>query len=257
MSFTISPTWYQDFFTELPNEFWRQAMPPESADAEIDFAERHLALTPNARVLDVPCGSGRHSLALATRGYRVTGLDISDEAITHARQSAETAGLEVDLRVADMRDLPPDRSYDAAVCLGNSFGYLDIPGTRAFVNALAGSIRTGGGLLIDSSTAAETLLPHYQDGSQTMPVGDITMEATREYDIVRSRVFSHYRFSRGDEAVDVTAVHYVHTCAQIANLLTEAGFTDLQFHAGPDGTQYQVGAGRLFLTARRTQHRLT
>ncbi|GAA1589354.1 hypothetical protein GCM10009789_48760 [Kribbella sancticallisti] len=252
MSFTISSTWYQDFFTELPNEFWRQAMPPEATGADIDFTERHLELRPDARVLDVPCGSGRHALELAARGHRVTGLDISDEAVAHGRRAAEAAGLDVDLRVADLRDLPQDSSYDAAVCLGNSFGYLDLAGTRAFVEALAGSLRPGGGLVIDSSTAAETMLPHYQGGSQTMSVGDITMEARREYDVLRSRAFSHYRFSRGDEAVDVTAVHYVLTCAQIAALLTEAGFVELEFFGGPDDTQYEVGSGRLLVTARRS-----
>ncbi len=249
MSFTVSPTWYQDFFTELPNEFWRRAIPPESAGAEIDFAERHLGLTPGARVLDVPCGSGRHSLILAARGYRTTGIDISEEAIAYAAQQAE--GLEVDLRVGDLRELPQDSAYAAAVCLGNSFGYLDLAGTAVFTKALAGAIRPGGGLLIDSSTAAETLLPGYKDGSSSMSVGDITMTATREYDVLRSRLFSHYRFTRGDESVDVTAVHHVHTCAQIAALLEEAGFTELKFYGGPEGSPYEVGGGRLFLTARR------
>lgn len=252
MSFTVSPTWYQDFFTELPNEFWRRAMPPESAGAEIDFAEQQLGLTPGARVLDVPCGSGRHSLMLAARGYRTTGIDISTEAVGHATAQAQLAGLDVDLRVGDLRELPADSAYDAAVCLGNSFGYLDLAGTASFAKALAGALKPGGGLLIDSSTAAETLLPSYQDGSNTMSVGDITMAATREYDIARSRLFSHYRFSRGHESMDVTAVHHVYTCAQLAALLEDAGFTELRFFGGLDGSQYKVGGGRLLLTACRS-----
>ena len=88
--------WYTEFFTELPNEFWRRAAPPESAEADIDFVERQLGLSPGSRIVDVPCGSGRHSLALAARGHVVTGIDISTEAIAHARRAAADAGLDID-----------------------------------------------------------------------------------------------------------------------------------------------------------------
>src|SRR5690348_9766856 len=76
MSGIPSSTWYVDFFTELPNEFWRRAVPPEVTVEEIDFVEKRLGLAPRSRILDVPCGSGRHSLELARRGHSVTGFDL-------------------------------------------------------------------------------------------------------------------------------------------------------------------------------------
>ena len=54
-------TWYDDFFTELPNAFWRAAVPPDVTTAEIDFLVRWTGLRPGHRVLDVCCGSGRHA----------------------------------------------------------------------------------------------------------------------------------------------------------------------------------------------------
>lgn len=248
---SVSPTWFTDFFTELPNEFWRHAVPPEATDQEVGFIERHLALAPGSRILDVPCGSGRHSLALAARGHRVTGLDISAEAVGHARRAAAGAGLDVELAVADMRRIPQGRVFDAAVCMGNSFGYLDLAGTREFLAALAGAVRPGGGLVIDFNAAAETVLPGYRGEPRTMVAGPVTMAATTEYDVVRSRLLSHYRFSRGAEAVELTAVHHVYTCAQLVALLTDAGFGDVELFAGPDGRRYALGDGRLMLTARR------
>lgn len=53
----------------------------------------------------MPCGSGRHSVELARRGHRVTGVDLSAEAIGHARRAA--AGLDVEFVHADMREIPP------------------------------------------------------------------------------------------------------------------------------------------------------
>lgn len=256
---SVSGDWYTRFFTELPNEFWRRAATPEMTAADIAFVERHLALAPGSRILDAPCGSGRHSLAFSARGHRVTGIDLSGEAIGHARREASRAGLDVQFIEADMRSVPGSGSpgsFDAAVCLGNSFGYLDTPGTREFVAALAGALRPGGGLVIDFGATAESILPGYSDGSsdqpRTMRTGDITVEATSEYDVDESCLISRYRFSRGAEVLEATAPHRVYTSRQLGELLTEAGFTGLERYSGPDGEPYRLGADRLMLVARRT-----
>ncbi|MGH3568367.1 MAG: SAM-dependent methyltransferase [Pseudonocardia sp.] len=251
MSENISSTWYADFFTELPNEFWRRAVPPESTEADIDFIERHLGMRPGSSILDVPCGSGRHTLVLAARGHRLTGVDISTEAITHARRAAADTHLDLDLIEADMRDVPRDGSFDAAICMGNSFGYLDIAGTREFVAALADAVLPGGGLVIDFNATAETVLPGYRGEPRTMQTGDITVEATTEYDITGSRLISRYHFTRGEEESRATAIHHLYTSAHLGQLLTDAGFTDLERYSGPDGAPYALGSGRLLLIARR------
>ena len=248
----VPSDWYARFFTELPNEFWRRAVPPQATTAEIDFVGSRLGLHPGSRVLDVPCGSGRHALALAARGHRVTGVDISTEAIGHARRSAAAAGLDVALRVGEMRDLPRDASFDAAVCLGNSFGYLDLTGLREFVAALAGAVRPGGGLVVDTSTAAESLLPGLEDGApRDMVTGDITVTGSNDYDVAGSRLLSRYVFTRGAEVQRVTALHHVFTSAHLGELLVDGGFTDVARYGGPDGAPFGLGSGRLLLTARR------
>ena len=246
---TPSSTWYVDFFTELPNEFWRRAVPLETTIEEIDFAEERLGLAPRSLVLDVPCGSGRHSLELARRGHRVTGVDLSAEAIEHARRGA--TGLDVEFVQADMRKIPQDNGFDAVVCLGNSFGYFELDGLRDFAAALGGAVRPGGGLVVDFASAAESILPGYRTEPRTMRTGDITVLATSEYDVAGSRMFSHYRFTRGEEQLDVTAIHHVYTVAQLVELLRCNKFVDVELYGGPTGEPYGIGSGRLLLTARR------
>src|SRR4051812_11593458 len=142
-------TWYTDFSTELPNAFWRAAVPPAATAAEVAFLVGAAGLTPGSRVLDVACGSGRHALELARLGCRVTGLDVSGEAIGFARAAAAADGLALDLRVGDMRSLPADPRVDLAICMGNAFGYLDHDGTVAFLADLAGLVVPGGTLVLD------------------------------------------------------------------------------------------------------------
>lgn len=251
MSEIPASDWYTEFFTELPNEFWRRAAPPESAEADIDFVERQLGLSPGSRVVDVPCGSGRHSLALTARGHVVTGTDISTEAIAHARQAAADAGVDIDLTVADMRDIPHGKTFDAAICMGNSLGYLEIDGVREFLARVAAAVPAGGGMVIDFNAAAETILPGFRGEPRTMHTGDITVQATTDYDIAGSRLISGYRFIRGAQETRVTAIHHVYTCAHLGQLLSDAGFTDIAFHGGTDGEPYELGSPRLLLTARR------
>lgn len=248
----MSSTWYETFFTELPNEFWRRAATPEMTVAEVAFIERELELRPGSRILDVPCGSGRHALALAARGHSVRGIDVSAEAIGHARLAATAAGVAVELDIAEMRQLPRDGSYDAAICMGNSFGYLEIDGLRDFVAGLAAAVRPGGGVAIDCSTAAELLLPGFVDGETwSMQTGDILAESTNHYDADNSREITRYRFTRGAESVAVTALHHVYTSAQLGQLLADAGFTGVRRSGGLDGEPFAFGASRLVITARR------
>lgn len=84
------PEWWQEFFlsgsyTEL------EEIPPERTEMQADFLARTLNLAPDERVLDVACGIGRHSLALARRGVEVIGLDYTPAYLRRA--VANAAGL--------------------------------------------------------------------------------------------------------------------------------------------------------------------
>jgi SAM-dependent methyltransferase len=84
---------------------------------EVDFLDDLLGLPAGARILDVGCGPGRHSLELARRGYRPVGVDIAPRFIEIARRRADEEGLAADFIVVDARDLAFDQAFDAAICL--------------------------------------------------------------------------------------------------------------------------------------------
>src|SRR5262245_32180427 len=121
----MSQAWYETFFDGIVLDMWSDAVPPEQTRLEADFLARELRLAPRARVLDVPCGLGRHALEMASRGFEMTGVDLSGDAITRARRAADAARLAIDLRQADMRNLPWEAAFDAAYCFGNSFAYME------------------------------------------------------------------------------------------------------------------------------------
>ncbi|MFC4120435.1 class I SAM-dependent methyltransferase [Nonomuraea zeae] len=243
--------WYADFFTELPNAFWRAAVPEAATAAEVGFVIRRAGLRPGSRVLDVACGSGRHALELARRGCRVTGLDVSAEAVAHARAAAARERLDLDLRQGDMRALPEDVRTDAAMCMGNVFGYLEHAGTQRFLASLRGLVVPGGTLILDYAFVAESLLPNLVLEEPPMTLGGVEAVSVNEYDAVNSRWLTSFTFRRGAQEHRGTSVQHVYTAAEVVRLVTEAGFTGVELYGDAGGTPFRFGSPRLLLTARR------
>ena len=73
----VQSNWWEHFFEGVSVDLWLQAVPPEHTAREAEFLAGALAVPAGAALLDVPCGGGRLSLALAARGYRLTGVDFS------------------------------------------------------------------------------------------------------------------------------------------------------------------------------------
>jgi cyclopropane fatty-acyl-phospholipid synthase-like methyltransferase len=242
--------WYEGFFQGIALDFWRKAIPAEQTRREADFLERALGLRPGARVLDVPCGAGRHSLELVSRGHRMTGVDLSREGIEEARRLAATKGLSVEWRQGDMRDLPWESEFDAAYCFGNSFGYLEPDGTRAFVRAVARTLRLGARFAMDTGNAAESILPRRQE-REWAQVEDILFLEENRYHAAESCVETIYTFVRGGETVTRAGLHWVYTVREIRDLLAEAGLVVKDVLGSLSGEAFQVGCPYLVLVAEK------
>ena len=241
--------WWRDFFGGLVVEFWRAAMTPDATRAEADFLERRLGLVPGSRVLDVPCGDGRLALALAERGCRVTGVDISREFLEAGSARAKERGLEVTWRQAEMRDLPWREEFDAAYCAGSSFGYLDDAGNAAFLAAVSRTLVPGGRFFLDCK-AAESILPTFRE-SYEMTVGEIRFASVNSYDPATGTMENRYTISRGDRVEKKRALTRIYTASEILRLLTLVGFADFETYGSVEGEPFRLGSPRLFVVARK------
>ena len=122
----------------------------EEARRQVDFLLERLDIAPPCDVLDLGCGDGRHSLELARRGYRVTGLDLSEELLERARRRSAEEGLDITFIQGDMRDPPGISAFDLVVNFFTSFGYFREDGENTRVlEAISRSLRPGGRFLMD------------------------------------------------------------------------------------------------------------
>lgn len=202
-------------------------------------------------MLDIPCGAGRHAVPLSELGYAVTGLDISAQFLSEARRYAQEREVSVDWRLGDMRTVAIEGEFDAALCFGNSFGYLSRADTKHFLKRLWAALREGARFVLESGAVAESILPNLVR-SRWMQVGDILFLSSVEYDAPTSRLISRYVFIRGAEREEKTAEVIVYTVGELAELLGNAGFAVEGLFASPAQEPFQVGAPRLLLVARKT-----
>jgi ubiquinone/menaquinone biosynthesis C-methylase UbiE len=135
---------------------------------EVDFLLKELGLEPGATILDVGCGTGRHSVELARRGYVVTGLDLSDAMLAEAGKHAQAAGVKVEWLQADATDFALRTRYDAAICLcEGAFGLLSqsddpVEQPQKILTNISRSLKPGAKALLTVLSAAR-LLRKYQD----------------------------------------------------------------------------------------------
>ena len=95
--------WYEEIFENYADGYDREIF-TQGTIGEVDFIEAEIGADRKKRILDIGCGTGRHSIELARRGYDITGLDLSETLLGKARAKAAEAGVEVEFIRADARD---------------------------------------------------------------------------------------------------------------------------------------------------------
>jgi SAM-dependent methyltransferase len=250
------PPWYQRLFDGFYYDVWfrRGASGEASAErtaAEIAFLVEVLALPPGAALLDLACGHGRHAIALAHHGYRVTGLDLSASHLALARRAAEEEGVAVSWVEADMRDLPAG-PFDAVINLFSAFGYLESDAADQQVLASVGrALRPGGRFLLDMRSR-EHMVRHFREHAwQPLADGSLFLEQAT-FDLRTSRVQTHAILVEPDgrrEHREFSVRQY--SLTELVGMLDAAGLTVTQTWGGFDGSPYTLESRRLVLLAER------
>ena len=150
---------------------YSDAVAAEQTMLECDFIERCIPVATHPRLLDLACETGRHSLALAARGYTVTGVDMDPRALHVARDRAAELGVEVDFIEADLHDLEnPDRSFDGIILFWQSFGFFSNEAQSGLFTGIHRILRPGGILMLDLFNRL-----YYTHGKGTAPFASGTV----------------------------------------------------------------------------------
>jgi SAM-dependent methyltransferase len=243
-----SADWWRTFFSGPVVESWLRVPTEEQTEQEATFIQEALGVRPPAGLLDVPCGGGRHSLALARLGYDMTGVDLSAEFLAAARSQPLPGPGSVAWEHREMRDLPWPERFDGAFSFGNSFGYLDDEGNADFLKAVAHALKPGARFVLDTSYVLEVIL-HGIQWRTWYQADDILMLADRRYDPAEGRLQVEYSWIKEGNVDKRSMSARLYTYREVFGLLEEAGFTDLQGYGALTREPFRIGSDRLLVSA--------
>ena len=243
--------WFED------ETFWNKLYPFLFSEEKFDAAEHEvgsvldLADLGKGDVLDLACGPGRHAVALAKKGFRVTGVDLSPFLLKKAMDLARAESADVEWVREDMRRFVRPEAFDLVINIFTAFGYFD--DKRDDIKVLRNihqSLREGGALVMEImgkeclangflSTTSEELA----DGRLLVERHEICDDWTRlknQWILIENGTTTTFRF-------EIT----IYSGQELKDRMLEAGFGDVKLFGGLDGCEYGPNARRLVAVARK------
>ncbi len=269
LSRTLGPV--SDLERHLPQEWWRDLFNSlylktdgdvvendQNTVRDIDLVIKTTGIEPADHVLDLCCGQGRHSLELASRGFRnVTGVDRSRYLIRLARKRARARGLQISFSEGDARHFRvQESSRDCVMVMGNSFGYFERESDDILVlEAIKKVLKSQGKLVLDI-VDGEWMAKSFEPRSWEWIDQTHFVNRERSLSSEGKRIISREVITNSEIGVlaDQFYAERLYSFAEIRQLLESIGFAEVALH-GPlisDSTRNQdlgMMAHRMFITA--------
>jgi SAM-dependent methyltransferase len=243
------------------DSFWRELYPfmfPEKRIADADQQiVKALALTKPAgkSVLDLCCGPGRCSIALAKKGFRVTGVDRTAYLLKKARAKAKAAHLKIEWIQQDMRDFVRPSSFALVLSMFTSFGYFDNKEEDlAVLRNMFASLQPGGACLIEvlgKERLAKILQPTI---TTVMPDGTVLVERHEIFDDW-TRVRNEWLLTRNGRTKRFKFHNTIYSGQELRDRMEHAGFVAVKLYGNLDGDEYGPDAERLVAIGRKRKER--
>jgi SAM-dependent methyltransferase len=223
----------------------------KKAVAEVRDLIRLLDLRPPARILDIPCGYGRHALELARRGFTVTGVDVSPVQLGRARQEAARAGVAVTFVEQDARTLALEGGFDLAINMFLSFGYFETEAEDlAMLRGISRALRPAGRLLMQLWNREYEI--RYFDRYQVDRRGEILEVEEWEFDHLRGRLnWTNTAFFPDGRRQSWWHSIRAYTVVELRALLERAGLRLDAVYGGLGGEPYSIESEEMVLLATR------
>jgi len=245
----LARPWYETIFDErYPELFGPLERDPEE---EVTRILGLLSLPPGATIVDLGCGRGRHAIPLSRRGYRVTGVDLSEKMLGLARARAQREGASVEWVREDMRKFVRRGAFDACLSLFTSFGYFNDEENEQVIRNVSMNLKAGGAFLLDLRNVQKGLAGEEDmDTELSVPAGRLRLRVRFDRDSRRAR--AEHELTRRDgirisSAFDVR----IYSEVELTGMLRRAGMRVAAVHGSLDGAPFTPGAERMVVIAKR------
>lgn len=178
--------WFKDLYDEFRMKRTFGGVSDKRTRQDVDFIIEVLNLSEGAKILDLFCGIGRHSVELADRGYNAVGIEYNSEYLKLARAKAQKKGVVIKFIHGDVRHVEFGVDYDAAIIMYQSFGYFTDEEDKMLLQNIYKALKQNGRFLIEI-LSKDWILNNFVENEVT-EVNGIKIDQTRTFDATTSRV---------------------------------------------------------------------
>ena len=180
-------SWYEELFTNYANTYDKEVF-TQGTLTEVDFIETEIQADRSKTILDIGCGTGRHAIELAKRGYSVVGIDLSASQLHKAREKAQREAVQVTFLQIDARNFNFDNPFDLVIMLcegGFALMETDEMNFNILTNA-AQALKTDGKLIF---TTLNVLYPLYHSVADFINANS-NVKSVNSFDLLTFRDFA-------------------------------------------------------------------
>jgi len=240
--------WYESWFDQDEYEILYQNRDASEATELANLVERTVNPEPESAILDMGCGRGRHAIEFASRGYHMTGVDLSERSISQAKSHALAAGLDIDFRQADMRVPILNASFDGVLNLFTAFGYFDtLSEHQKALDAMIKPLSSGGWFVQDFLNADRVIADLVEHDERTIGDAHIIQNRWIENNRIRKKII----FSYGDEKREFDESVALLRKEEFESMYVSAGLTVTHVAGSYEGDPYNSSSSRLILFSRK------
>lgn len=240
------------FFDGYYKEIWKTIIPDELTVKEIDFMIPYFGLQPGSRVLDLMCGYGRHTLALARRGIHVTAVDNLSAYTEEISKTVKEEKLPVAVITGSVIDMKPESSFDLVICMGNSLNFFSEPELEKLLPVVSSSLKGGGYFLINSWSIAEIAFKNFRENGWSQ-VGDLKFLTASKLLFHPTRIETESTIISTDNKTEIKkGVDYIYSINELERLLRGAGLKITEVYSIPGKKLFTAGEPRAYIIATRS-----
>ncbi len=222
----------------------------ERTRKEVDFLLSHLPLAAKTTVLDVGCGFGRHSVELAKRGFRVTGIDPAEAMITAAKIRAAETAVPIQFSQTPAETFVTDEPFAAAICLFTTLGQHSAAGENSgLVSRVYDALKSGGYFVVEApqrETAVRQLKP-----TDTFGQGERYTAVTRQYHADEQTITETFTQVAPEGNREFLLRYRLYSCEELTDLMVNAGFTIVGIFGDYDGTPLAAASATMIVIGQR------
>jgi len=220
----------------------------EESKEEIEKIIELADLEPGMKVLDMPCGVGRHSIELQKKGFNVVGVDKTSEYVDEAKEKDDSS--EIEFIKEDMKSFKREHSFNVVLNWWNSFGYFeDREDDRQMLENIYTSLKQDGALVMDlwsKELAAMNDFSSHWSGQD----GIYNLEEGRPKDDWKKVERTWIKVENG-ETVEYTWEQRLYAASELEQMLKQVGFSNIDFYGNVEGDGFDEEADRLVVVARK------